>query len=77
MLVNYTIGGTTPGDSYLWTLDTNYIPISYKMYVPSMKMNGVKATWEGWITTTSGTLLPTNHTFSSNRTLSMGNVKGY
>lgn len=77
LLVNYTIGGTTPGDSYLWTLDTNYIPISYKMYVPSMKMNGVKATWEGWITTTSGTLLPTNHTFSSNRTLSMGNVKGY
>jgi hypothetical protein len=53
------------------------VPTSYKMYVPSMKMNGVHATWEDWIETASGTLLPTNHTFISGNTLSMGAVKGY
>ncbi|WP_405606132.1 hypothetical protein [Polaribacter sp. Asnod1-A03] len=77
LLVKYTTGGTTPGDSYLWILDENFIPKSYKMYVPSMKMNGVSATWQDWTTTESGTLLPTNHTFSGGRNLSMGTVKAY
>ena len=77
LLVKYTSGGTTPGDSYLWLLDSNYVPKSYKMYVPSMKMNGVPSTWQDWITTESGTLLPTNHTFGAGRNLSMGTVKGY
>lgn len=77
LLVKYTTGGSTPGDSYLWTLDSNFVPKSYKMFVPSMKMNGTPATWEDWITTESGTLLPTNHKFSNGRNLSMGTVKGY
>jgi hypothetical protein len=77
LLVKYTTGGSTPGDSYIWILDENFIPKSYKMFVPSMKMNGVNATWEDWITTESGTLLPTNHTFDSGKKLSMGDVKAY
>jgi hypothetical protein len=77
LLVKYTTGGSTPGDSYIWILDENYIPQSYKMFVPSMQMNGVNATWEDWITTKSGTLLPTNHTFDSGSKLSMGKVKAY
>lgn len=77
LLIKYTTGGSTPGDSYIWILDENYIPKSYKMFVPSMQMNGVDATWGDWITTESGTLLPTNHTFESGNKLSMGDVKGY
>jgi hypothetical protein len=77
LLVKYTRGGTTPGDSYLWILDSNYVPKSYKMYVPSMKMNGVSSTWQDWITTESGALLPTNHSFGKGQVLSMGDVKGY
>jgi hypothetical protein len=77
LLVKYTKGGSTPGDSYLWILDTTYVPKSYKMFVPSMKMNGVLATWDDWTPTESGTLLPTNHRFSNGNKLSMGTVKGY
>ena len=47
------------------------------MNVPSMKMEEVPATWEEWITTESGTLLPKMHTFSTGRKLSMGDVKAY
>ncbi|CAI8328580.1 MAG: Uncharacterised protein [Polaribacter sp. SA4-10] len=75
LLIKYTTGGTTPGDSYLWILDENYIPKSYKMFVPSMKMEGVPATWDDWITTESGILLPTSHSFGVGRKLNMNNVK--
>ncbi|PQJ77671.1 hypothetical protein [Polaribacter porphyrae] len=75
--VTYTTGGTTPGDSYVWLLDENYVPKSYKMYLKNGRMNGTPATWEDWISTESGTLLPTNHTFESGGKLSMGEVKGY
>jgi len=75
--VKYTTGGSTPGDSYIWILNEDFLPIKYLMNVPSMKMNQVPATWDEWFTTESGTLLPKNHTFSSGRKLSMGDVKGY
>ncbi|MBL4643601.1 MAG: hypothetical protein JKY44_08430 [Flavobacteriaceae bacterium] len=75
--VKYTTGGTTPGDSYIWILNDDYLPIKYLMNVPSMKMNQVPATWEDWFVTESGTMLPKTHTFSSGRKLSMGDVKAY
>lgn len=75
--VKYTTGGSTPGDSYTWILDENYIPKSFKMFIPSMKMEGVEATWEDWITTKSGTLLPKNHRIGEKTILNMGDVKGY
>lgn len=75
--VKYTTGGSTPGDSYIWILNDDYLPTEYLMNVPSMKMNRVSATWEHWFITDSGTMLPKNHTFSSGRKLSMGDVKAY
>ncbi len=75
--VKYTTGGSTPGDSYIWVLNNNFLPVKFLMTVPSMKMDQVPATWEEWITTESGTLLPKNHTFSSGGKLNMGDVKGH
>ncbi|GGG88099.1 hypothetical protein GCM10011416_00410 [Polaribacter pacificus] len=74
--VKYTTGGSTPGDSYVWIVNEDYLPIRFKMYVPSMRMNGLEATWDEWITTESGALLPQNHSIG-NRQLSMGTVKAY
>lgn len=61
LLVTYSAGGTTPGDSYLWKVDKNYLPTSYQMWVSILPFGGVEASWENWITTESGAYLAQQH----------------
>lgn len=61
LLVTYNSGGTTPGDSYLWYLDKNGMPKSYKMWVDIIPIGGLEASWENWTTSTSGISLSTFH----------------
>lgn len=61
LLVTYTSGGSTPGDSYLWLLDDNFRPKSFKMWTSILPIQGLEASWEDWITTESGAQLPTFH----------------
>ncbi|WP_299229460.1 hypothetical protein [uncultured Psychroserpens sp.] len=61
LLVTYTSGGTTPGDSYLWHLDENGKPTSFQMWVDILPIKGLEASWEDWTTTKTGAILPTFH----------------
>jgi len=61
LLVTYTTGGTTPGDSYLWEFDENGKPKSFKMWTDLVPIDGLEASWTDWTTTTSGAQLPTFH----------------
>ena len=63
LLVTYTSGGTSPGDSYLWHLDDNKKPKSFQMWVDILPIDGLEATWNQWTTTESGAQLPTFHKF--------------
>lgn len=63
LLVTYTSGGSTPGDSYLWHLDASGKPISFQMWVDILPINGLEASWSDWTTTESGAQLPTFHKF--------------
>lgn len=76
LLVTYTQGGSTPGDSYLWQLNANGFPESFRMWVKIIPIGGLKATWDDWRVTTSGTFLPTTHEIGP-FTLSMGDVRAY
>jgi outer membrane lipoprotein-sorting protein len=76
LLITYASGGTTPGDSYLWILDKNYMPTSFKMWVKIIPIGGLSATWSDWKTTKSGIKLPTKHTLSLfGLEIPMGKVK--
>lgn len=61
LLVTYTTGGTTPGDSYLWHLDSTGKPVGFQMWVSTLPIDGLKASWSDWVTTESGAQLPTLH----------------
>ena len=61
LLVTYTSGGSTPGDSYLWHLDDNGKPASFQMWVDILPIDGLEATWTDWTKTKSGAQLPTFH----------------
>ena len=48
LLVSYTSGGVTPGDSYLWILDEKGFPISWKLWTSNVPIGGLTFTWENW-----------------------------
>ncbi|MFK7747385.1 MAG: hypothetical protein AB8B65_03265 [Kordia sp.] len=62
LLITYSAGGTTPGDSYLWFLDENGRPKGYQMWVDIIPIGGLYASWDNWQTTKSGILLSSVHT---------------
>lgn len=76
LLVTYGSGGTTPGDSYLWILNENGFPNSFKMWVKIIPIGGLTATWDEWMVSESGAFLPKSHVLGP-ITLSMGEVRGY
>ncbi|MDO6759593.1 hypothetical protein Q4566_05215 [Tamlana sp. 2_MG-2023] len=76
LLVTYTSGGSTPGDSYLWLLDNNYKPKSFKMWTTLLPIDGLEASWEHWTTTETGAQLPEFHKLMF-LGLEITDIKGY
>ncbi len=61
LMVSYTSGGVTPGDSYLWLLDENGLPKSYKMWVSIIPVEGLEVTWDDWVKLPTGAMVATSH----------------
>lgn len=61
LLVTYTTGGSTPGDSYLWLFNDDGKPKAFKMWTSILPIDGLEATWSDWTATDSDAKLPTFH----------------
>ena len=61
VLVEYTSGGVTPGDSYLWILGEDGTPTAWKMWVSNLPVKGMEATWEDYVELYSGARLASKH----------------
>ena len=63
LLVQYTAGGRTPGDAYLWHLGPDRLPSSWQLWVSVIPIGGASVTWEGWQALPGGAQVSTRHDF--------------
>jgi len=61
LLVTYRSGGLSPGDSYLWLTNSDGLPKAWKMWTEKIPLGGVEATWDNWVTLSTGVRIATQH----------------
>ena len=61
LLVEYTSGGLTPGDAYLWLPGPDGLPTAWRMWTSSLPKGGLRASWESWVELDTGALIATFH----------------
>jgi hypothetical protein len=74
LMVEYTSGGVTPGDAYVYVLDADGLPTSYLMWVQIIPVGGVEFKMDEWTTLYSGAKLPLSYPGAA-FTLKLENVK--
>jgi hypothetical protein len=61
LMITYASGGSTPGDSYVWFVDENYMPKAWRMWVSIIPLGGLETSWEDWITFQNNLKIATSH----------------
>lgn len=61
LMVTYTSGGSTPGDSYVWIVDENHVPRAWRMWVSIVPIGSFETSWEDWTTFSNGLKVATKH----------------
>ncbi len=74
LLASYASGGVTPGDSYLWLIDSTGRPAAWRMWVSIIPLGGLETSFEQWIELSTGALVSTSHRLPLGLTLRLTDV---
>lgn len=61
LLIEFSEGGVTPGDTYFFVLGPNKLPTRWHMFVSIIPVKGLQASFDGWKTLDTGAKLSTIH----------------
>lgn len=61
LVVAFSSGGVTPGDTYRITLGKDGKPVSWDMWVQVLPVKGLSTSWEAWQQLPEGAWISTNH----------------
>jgi hypothetical protein len=61
LMVTYATGGSTPGDSYVWFVNQNYMPTAWQMWVSIIPVGGLKTSWGDWKSFENNLKIATSH----------------
>lgn len=75
LLLKFSTGGVTPGDSYMFVLDKTNKPKRYHMWVSILPVPGVAATFDGWQTLYNGAKVSSTHKIGGALTLKLTGIK--
>ncbi len=77
LLITYKSGGTTPGDSYQWFVDENFMPTHFKMWVQIIPIGGLPATWANWKKMNTGIKLSHEKKILNSIPFPISNIKAW
>jgi len=76
LLVEYSSGGLTPGDAYLWSVDDDGLPTHWQLWVSILPIGGVEVSWDDWVRLETGARISTSHTGPAGVSFSITDVEG-
>lgn len=59
--IHFSIGGHTPGDTYLIFTNANGLPTQWKMWVSIIPIGGLAASWSDWHDLSNGAMVARRH----------------
>jgi hypothetical protein len=77
LLVTFKSGGSTPGDSYLFTLDAEGKIAEMRMWVSILPIKGVRAVFSNYVKTQTGVRIALNHEVASLASVNLSDVVMY
>jgi hypothetical protein len=75
LMVHYSSGGVTPGDSYLWLLGSDGKPRAWRLWVKVLPIGGIEFSWDDWTKLPTGAWVSQMHRVGTHEGVTIAEVR--